>query len=238
MRYGLHYMFSDDNTFERTRSSARRRCAVMYSRRIVFRRNRFVHNRGFASVGLLLQQCDDVVAEDNFIGDNARGIFIEGTQRNVFRRNVVAESDAAIVLYDSARSTRFEENLFLGNLSPLLLVGRRTDTNFDGNYWSDNREPDIDGDGRSDRPHRLSNVFDHFRGNLTAADLRPRVCGIALAAAEQAFPVIEAPAAFDRRRWRVPRIWAVCPYRHRRERTRTCGPRCCARSGWPRASLC
>jgi len=59
----------------------------------------------------------------------------------------------------------------VANLTPLNLVGRRTDTVFTGNYWSDNDEPDLDGDGRSDRPYRLSSVFDHFRGNLTAADL-------------------------------------------------------------------
>ncbi len=200
MRYGLHYMFSDDNTFEdNTFERGDAGTAVMYSKRIVFRRNRFVHNRGFASVGLLLQQCDDVVAEDNFIGDNARGIFIDGTHRNVFRHNLVAESDTAVVLYDSVRSTRFEGNLFVGNLSPLLLVGRRTDTTFDGNYWSDNREPDVDGDGHSDRPYRLGSVFDHFRGNLTAADLfADSFAAAALAAAEEAFPIIEGPAVFDR----------------------------------------
>ena len=52
--------------------------ALMYSKRLTFRRNRFVRNRGFASVGLLLKACDDVVAEDNLIADNARGIFLEG----------------------------------------------------------------------------------------------------------------------------------------------------------------
>ncbi len=33
--------------------------------RIEFRRNRFLHNRGFASVGLLFKACDDTLAEDN-----------------------------------------------------------------------------------------------------------------------------------------------------------------------------
>ncbi len=84
LRYGLHYMFSDDNLFEDNlfeRGAAG--AALMYSRRLVFRRNRFLHNRGFASVGLLLQVCDDVVAEDNLIADNARGVFMEGVHRNV-----------------------------------------------------------------------------------------------------------------------------------------------------------
>ncbi|MFI5183473.1 MAG: nitrous oxide reductase family maturation protein NosD, partial [Vicinamibacteria bacterium] len=194
LRYGLHYMFSDDNAFEDNLfENGAAGAALMYSRRIVFRRNRFLHNRGFASVGLLFKACDDVVAEDNLIADNARGIFLEGSYRNAFRRNIVALSDAAIVLYDSSGQNRFEGNSFVGNLTPLNLVGRRTDTVFDGNYWSENREPDLDGDGRSDRPYRLTSVFDHFRGNLTAADLMSQGMGAAaLAVAEQTFPVLQA----------------------------------------------
>ena len=199
LRYGLHYMFSDDNTFEdNTFENGAAGTALMYSKRIVFRRNRFLHNRGFASVGLLLKACDDVLAEDNLIANNARGIFLEGSYRNVFRRNVVALSDAAIVLYDSCGQNRFEGNSFVGNLTPLALVGRRTDTVFDGNYWSDNGEPDLDGDGRSDRPFPLSSVFDHLRGNLTAADLFSRsVAARALGAAERGFPVLREVEVFD-----------------------------------------
>jgi nitrous oxidase accessory protein len=192
VRYGLHYMFSDDNVFEdNTFENGAAGTALMYSKRIVFRRNSFLRNRGFASVGLLFKACDDVVAEDNLIADNARGIFLEGSYRNVFRRNVVAGSDVAVVVYDSCEHNRFEGNAFVGNLSPLELVGRRTDTVFAGNYYSDNGEPDLDGDGRSDRPYRLSSVFDHLRGNLSAADLFAQsFAASAVGAAERAFPVL------------------------------------------------
>ena len=200
LRYGLHYMFSDDNLFEDNvfRDSAAG-AVLMYSRRIVFRRNRFLHNRGFASVALLFKACDDTVAEDNLLADNARGVFLEGSYRNLFRRNVVVGSDAAIVLYDSCGGVRFEENAFVGNLTPLDLVGRRTDTRFDGNYWSGNFEPDLDGDGRSDRPYVLGSLFDHLRGNLAAADLVARsAAASALAAAERSFPVLAPIQALDR----------------------------------------
>ena len=199
LRYGLHYMFSDDNLFEDNlfeRGAAG--TALMYSKRITFRRNRFLHNRGFASVGLLFKACDDVVAESNLVADNARGIFLEGSYRNLFRGNVVAESDVAIVLYDSSGGNRFEGNSFVGNRTPLNLVGKRTDTVFRGNYWSDDRDVDLDGDGRADRPYRLSSVFDHFRGNLTAADLFvDGFAGSALAAAEGTFPVLQPVDAVD-----------------------------------------
>ena len=144
-------------------------------------------------MGLLFKACDDVTAEDNLIADNARGIFLEGSYRNRFRRNIIAESDTAIVLYDPSGQNVFEGNSFVANLTPLSLVGRRTDTAFDGNYWSDQHEPDLDGDGRADRPYRLSSVFDHLRSNLTAADLFTQsVAASALGAAERTFPVLDA----------------------------------------------
>jgi nitrous oxidase accessory protein len=199
LRYGLHYMFSDDNVFEDNvfeRGAAG--AALMYSNRLVFRRNRFVRNRGFASVGLLLKACDDVIAEGNLIADNARGLFLEGSYRNRFLRNVIAMSDTALVVYDSSGGNRFEGNSFIGNLTPLTLSGRRTDTHFEGNYWSDHRDPDLDGDGVADRPYRLSSVFDHLRSNLTAADLFAlSAAAAALGAAERTFPVLDAVPVLD-----------------------------------------
>jgi nitrous oxidase accessory protein len=199
LRYGIHYMYSDDNVFEDNLfSNGAAGSAIMYSKRVVFRRNRFLHNRGFASVGLLLKVCDDVLAEDNLIADNARGIFLEGSSRGLLRRNVVAESDTAIVLYDSCSGVRFEENSFVANLTPLTLSGKRTDTVFLGNYWSENEEPDLDGDGYADGPYRLTSVFDHFRGNLTAADLLAQsFAGAALGVAERTFPVLEPITCVD-----------------------------------------
>ncbi len=201
IRYGLHYMYSDDNrfednTFERGAAGA----ALMYSRRLVFARNRFLHNRGFASVGLLLKDCEDVLAVDNLVADNERGFFIDGAIRHVFRHNLVSTSDVALVVYDSSHDNRFEGNAFIGNLAPLRLVGRRTDTEFDGNYWSEFDEPDLDGDGVRDQPYRLSNVFDHLRGNLTAADLFAQGLGASvLAKAEHAFPVLRLAEVMDTR---------------------------------------
>ncbi|HET7712620.1 MAG TPA: nitrous oxide reductase family maturation protein NosD, partial [Thermoanaerobaculia bacterium] len=221
LRYGLHYMFSDDNVFEdNTFSDGAAGAALMYSRRIIFRRNRFVHNRGFASVGLLLKACDDTLAEDNLIADNARGIFVEGSSRNIFRRNIVASSDMALVLYDSIRDNRFEGNSFVANMTPLMFAGRRTDTNLDGNFWSDNDEPDLDGNGRTDRPYRLSTVFDHFRGNLSAADLfSDSLAAKTLGAAERLFPVLEDVPVVDHsplaRTPHLPRVPSAPPRRHR-----------------------
>jgi nitrous oxidase accessory protein len=193
LRYGIHYMYSDDNVFEDNLfEGGAAGGALMFSRRLTFRRNRFLHNRGFASVGLLFKECDDIIAEDNLLANNARGIFLEGSYRNVFRRNIIAQSDVALVIYDSVSGNRFEENSFVANLSPLQLVGRRTDTVFEGNYWSGNDQVDLDGDGHTELPYRLSDVFDYFRGQLKAADLFVHgFAAPALAAAERVFPVLD-----------------------------------------------
>lgn len=216
LRYGLHYMFSDDNVFEdNTFENSAAGSALMYSRRITFRRNRFLHNRGFASVGLLLKACDDVIAEDNLIADNARGVFLEGSYRNVFRRNAIAMSDQAIVLYGSSHDNVFAGNAFVANFTPLSLVGR-TDTVFERNYWSDHDGVDLDGDGVTDRAYRLSSVFDHLRGNLNAADLFARApAALALAAAERAFPALDPVPVVDphplARAPELPRLPAAPP---------------------------
>jgi len=213
LRYGLHYMFSDDNVFEDNAfENGAAGAALMYSNRITFRRNRFVRNRGYASVGLLLKNCEDVWAFDNLIADNARGIFVEGAVRHVFERNVIASSDVALVLFDSNAGVTFSGNSFVANLSPLQLVGRRTQTVFHANYWSDQRQPDLDGDGFADRPYRLSNVFDHLRGNLTAADLFAEgVAARALGAAEQTFPALDPIAVIDDRPLAHPPVLPAVP---------------------------
>jgi nitrous oxidase accessory protein len=223
VRYGLHYMFSDDNLFEdNSFENGAAGTAIMYSRRIVFRRNRFLRNRGFASVGLLFQTCEDVLAEDNLVADNARGVFIEGSHRITLRGNLVAGSDVAVVLYDPSGGHRFEGNAFVANRSPLELVARRTDTVFLGNYWSGNDEPDLDGDGRSDRPYRLTSVFDHFRGNLTAADLlSDSFAATAIAAAERAFPVLRAVPVEDAAPLVRPPLLSRVPSPSRRAGART-----------------
>ena len=225
VRYGLHYMFSDDNVFEdNTFENGAAGTAIMYSERLVFRRNRFLRNRGFASVGLLFQGCDDVLAEENLVADNARGVFIEGSHRITLRGNVIAGSDVAVVLYDPDGGHRFEGNSFVGNMSPLDLVARQTDTVFAGNYWSGNDEPDLDGDGRSDRPYRLTSVFDHFRGNLTAADLlSDSFAAAAIGAAERAFPVLRlVPVEDPSPLARPPALPDVPEARRRARRARAC----------------
>ncbi len=80
-------------------------------------------------------------------------------------------------------------------------MGRRTDTVFDGNYWSDNDEPDLDGDGRSDRPVPAhERVRPPPRQPDRGRPVRPRASRPpALAAAERTFPVLEPSRSWTAR---------------------------------------
>lgn len=203
LRYGLHYMFSDRNVFEDNLFSNNvAGAAIMYSNHIEFRRNAFVHNRGFSSFGILFQECNDLVAEENFIVDNATGIFMEALRRTTFRHNTIANNDVALQMFSNADDNIFTENNFIDNLSPLHLIGKDTSTKWSengrGNFWSDYDGYDLNEDGRGDVPLKIQNVFQYMEGN------HPRLrlylyspVARAMAVAEKTFPILRGSSEVD-----------------------------------------
>jgi nitrous oxidase accessory protein len=204
LRYGLHFMFSDRNSFEDNIFSHNvAGAAIMYSDYIELRRNSFSHNRGVSSFGVLFQDCNHCLAEENLIIDNAAGVFMEALCTSTFRNNVIGENDVALQLFSSADQNTFTGNNFVENLSPLLLIGRRTTTRWAdggrGNFWSEYDGYDLNGDGIGDVPHKVQNVFEYMEGNYP----RLRIyfnspVAQALAMAEKTFPVLRGSAEADR----------------------------------------
>ena len=204
VRYGLHYMYSNDNIFEdNIFENNVAGAAIMYSRNIQFRRNAFIHNRGFSSFGVLFQDSQNCVSEQNLFVDNVVGIFMEALRDSRFERNLIAFNDTAIEAFSSAEGNEFAGNNFVANLSPIRIIGKTSNIRWDrdgtGNYWSDYKGYDLDENGTGDVPFRIQNLFEYLEGN------RPRLriyffspASQALAAAEQSFPVIEGSHEFDR----------------------------------------
>jgi nitrous oxidase accessory protein len=203
LRYGLHYMFSDFNVFEdNVFANNVAGAAIMYSNKIDMRRNAFIHNRGFSSFGILFQECNEILAEDNLIIDNATGIFMEALRKTTFRRNTIANNDIALRMFSNSDANVLTENNFINNLSPLQLVGKRTTTRWSengrGNFWSDYEGYDLNEDGRGDVPQRIQNVFEYMEGN------HPRLrfylespAARALAVAEKTFPIVRGSSEVD-----------------------------------------
>jgi len=204
LRYGLHYMFSDDNRFEDNDFFNNvAGAAIMYSKNIVFRRNAFVRNRGFSSYGILFQDSLDCVAEENTISDNTTGVFMEALNRSVFRRNTIAANDIAIQAFSSASQDVFTENNFVANLSPFQLVGKVTDIRWTvgtrGNYWSEYDGYDLDGNGIGDVEFRIQNAFEHLEGNYPRLRIYlSSPASSALAASQRLLPILDPPKTADR----------------------------------------
>src|SRR5262245_18431476 len=176
----------------------------MYSKGIEFRRNAFVHNRGFSSFGILFQDCDTCLSENNLLADNATGLFAEALRNSVFLKNVVTENDVALQIYGSCSNLSFSGNRFIQNLSALQLIGKhanaRWEVNGQGNFLSVYDGYDLDGDGTGDLPYPLQNVFEYLEGN----DPRLRLyinspASQALVAAERVFPIIQSSEESDAR---------------------------------------
>jgi nitrous oxidase accessory protein len=203
LRYGLHYMYADSNTFlENNFHDNVAGAAIMYSKGITIRRNNFSHNRGFASFGILFQDCHNSAADSNTVTDNVVGMFFEASTDNLFRRNVIARNDAALEMFQNATGNTFTENNFIDNLTPLLLAGKRTETRWSsngrGNYWSSYAGYDLDDDGIGDVPMKIQNVFQFLEGkngNVRLYLYSP--ASQALSAATEAFPIIKINQELD-----------------------------------------
>jgi nitrous oxidase accessory protein len=171
-RYGLHYMYSNRNTFRRNRfEDDQVGAAVMYSRGVELTENAFSFANGPAAYGLLLKDADDIFIIGNRFIDNATGLFFDGAPqakdgRVDVRGNLVAQNDVGLALQPLERGIRFWENAFVGNRTQVQVLGTGTAENNvwavdgRGNYWDDAVLYDADGDGVSDLPYRSESTYE------------------------------------------------------------------------------
>jgi len=203
-RYGLHFMYSDDQIIEenvlRDNSVG---AFLMYSRRLTVRRNLFYHNRGPSGYGLALKDSDDVLAEGNRLVNNRQGLYLDNSPRSldasgVFRNNLLAFNDVGAALQPLVRRNSFTHNIFQENSTQVSAVGggelsgNAWHIEEQGNYWSDYAGYDADGDGVGDLPYRSQSTFENLTDQypeLRLFQLSPVADAIDLAA--RAFPLFQ-----------------------------------------------
>ena len=168
VRYGLHYMYSDENRFERNvfRNNAAG-AALMNSKGIVLRRNRFLANQGHRSYGILLQTVESTTLEENDITGNTVGVFFESGHGNRLVGNTIARNHIGIHASDSSDGNDFAGNRFIGNLHTVETTGGNLTSRWSiggrGNYWDGAVGLDLDRDGIADLPHRELDLFGSLR---------------------------------------------------------------------------
>jgi nitrous oxidase accessory protein len=203
-RYGLHTMYCQENRLARNTFTFNvAGCALMFSNRLVVEGNDFVRNRGPRTYGLLLRDCSDGTFTGNRMADNTVAVFLDGSNRNRFRGNLVENNGWGLLLFASCRGNEFAGNNFIANDYPVALDMRRTDNRFDdgreGNYWSENAAYDLDDDGVADEPFGPVSAFAFVSKqypDLTILARSPAVA--ALGVAERLFPSLSPSEAVDR----------------------------------------
>ncbi len=160
LRYGLHFMFSDSctyvkNIFENNGAGV----AVMYTRYVTMNENKFIHNWGAASFGVLLKDLNDCLIEKNLFNKNTNGLYLEGCNRITVKENDFIENGWAIKLMANSMNNFFFDNNFIANSFDVMTNSRNSFNQFSRNYWNRYSGYDLDKDGFGDVPYRPVNMF-------------------------------------------------------------------------------
>jgi nitrous oxidase accessory protein len=162
-RYGTHLMHSDDTTIEdNTYDHDVVGVFVMYSSRVVVRRNLVTGSHGGAGVGLGFKESDVIRVEDNVLADGTTGIYLDTTPHDLggeaqFTRNLLAANDVGVRFHGPSSGALFSGNAFVSNRVQASSDerGRTTNARFEGNHWSDYSGYDLDRDGVGDLPYEV-----------------------------------------------------------------------------------
>jgi nitrous oxidase accessory protein len=201
LRYGLHFMYSDDcrylrNTFRKNGSGV----AVMFTNRVEMTGNRFEENWGGAAYGLLLKEIGDSKLEGNVFYRNTTGLLADGANRLKAIRNDFIDNGWAVKLQSSTQDGSFTGNNFIGNTFDVSANNSETTTTFARNYWDDYRGYDLDHDGFGDVSYHPVRLF-----SMVVAQNGPSIILLRstfvrlLDSAESIIPALTPEALIDRK---------------------------------------
>lgn len=170
LRYGLHFMFSNDDRYEHNLFQDNGAgVAVMFSRNIVMKYNRFIHNWGGASYGLLLKEISDGSIEGNQFTENTIGILAEGANRLVITQNSFKLNGTAMDVKGNCLDNKILKNNFIANTFEVVTNSKQNTNFYSENYWSNYNGYDLDRDGFGDVAYRPVNLFAKVTHEVPAA---------------------------------------------------------------------
>lgn len=160
IRYGLHFMISNNNTyvvniFKNNGSGV----AVMYTHDVKMFGNFFIQNKGEASYSLLLKEISDSYIVGNRFTDNTSGIFMDGCARNLVERNLFKNNGYAMQLQANCEDVRINGNNFINNTFDISTNGSLVLSKFQQNYWDKYEGYDLNKDNIGDVPYRPVSLY-------------------------------------------------------------------------------
>lgn len=160
IRYGLHFMFSNDDSYLRNIFHDNGAgVAVMYSKKVVMQYNHFEQNWGPSAYGLLLKDITDSYIQKNQFSRNTIGLHMEGSSRIVINGNSFSENGWAIKVQASCDNNNFHHNNFLGNTFDVGTNGTMVLNTFNYNYWDKYDGYDLNRDGTGDVPYHPVSMY-------------------------------------------------------------------------------
>lgn len=171
MRYGLHFMFSNDDIYEQnTFKNNGAGVAVMYSKNVKMSKNTFLQNVGSSAYGLLLKDITDSEINHNSFLMNTKGIDMEGSNRIILEYNLFEDNGWGIAIQASCMDNTIRKNNFVNNSFDVSTNGKVILNKFDNNYWDRYTGYDLNKDHIGDVPHRplslMSTLMEQHQGIL------------------------------------------------------------------------
>lgn len=199
VRYGTHYMNTNNSTWESNVSYLNRGgLALMEVRNLVVRNNIAWGNTDH---GIMLRTIQDSVIENNIVAGNGRGFFIYDAEYNVVRKNLVINNRIGVHLAAGSANNQVDGNDFIDNQEQVKFVAAR-DVEWgrtQGNFWSNYTGWDQNGDGVGDVAYEANDVVDRLNWQYPLVKTllsSPAIQTLRFVARQ--FPVLRAPSIVDK----------------------------------------
>lgn len=160
IRYGLHFMFSNNDTYQFNSFIGNGAgVAVMYSNKVSMLNNQFKENWGDAAYGLLLKEISDSYITGNSFEKNTTGIYLEGASRINMSHNIFKNNGWAMKIQASCIDITVSTNNFVGNTFDIGTNGSLVLNTFNKNYWDKYEGYDLNHDTMGDIPYRPVSMY-------------------------------------------------------------------------------
>lgn len=160
LRYGLHFMFSDGNSYEyNTFTNNGAGVAVMYTRNIKMMHNVFENNWGDAAYGILLKDISHSTISNNVFLKNTVGIYMEGSGHLMINNNQFENNGWALKIMANCTEDTLIKNNFTGNSFDVSTNGTSNENIYSENYWDNYKGYDLNRDNIGDVPYRPVSLF-------------------------------------------------------------------------------
>ncbi len=160
IRYGLHFMFSNNDTyitnlFKQNGAGV----AVMFTHKVNMFNNTFEDNWGDASYGILLKEISDSYIIGNHFKRNTAALYLEGASRILIEKNNFEDNGWAMKVQASCMDNTFQKNNFIHNTFDASTNGSLVLNTFNHNYWDKYEGYDLNKDGIGDIPFHPLSLF-------------------------------------------------------------------------------